>query len=171
MKKEVIVDIKKLNKFYIAIQLLSMLILMLVRIKLKPVLTLRAKWYMVTYILFIFFIHEVLHGIGFKFIGKAKWEDIKIGFHKKLIAPFCTCKDLVMTKNQYIGVTLLPNIVLSILTLLIMIKSDNLFWSFIAGYVIGSGAGDYYMVIEAMKYPDDARFQDHPTEPGFYIYY
>ena len=169
MKKEILIDMKKLNIYYIVIQLLSMVVLSLIDLKLKPFLIFRIRWYMVVYILFIFLIHEVLHGVGFKIIGKVPWKNIKIGFNKKFMAPFCTCKDLVMTKRQYIAVMLLPNVVLSLLTLIIMIKSNNLFWAFISGYVIGSGAGDYLMVIEALKCPEGVKFKEHPKQAGLYI--
>ncbi|MCF6463557.1 DUF3267 domain-containing protein [Clostridium sp. Cult1] len=118
-----------------------------------------------------FFIHEVLHGIGFKFIGRAKWKDIRIGFHRKLLAPYCSCRGLIMSRRQYIGIMLLPNIILSLVILIIIVNSYNLFWGFIAGYVLGSGAGDYYMAIKILKFSEEVRFEDHSAEAGFYVYY
>lgn len=52
---------------------------------------------------------------------------------------------------------------------MIMIKSRNLFWTLIAGLVIASGTGDYYMIYLVSKYPKGTKFMDHPTEPGFYV--
>lgn len=124
---------------------------------------------MILYIVSIVFAHEGLHGVGFRYIGKASWENINYGVYKYLM-PYCICKDLIMSKRQYIGIMLLPNIVLSGLTLVIMFKSYNLFWTLIAAFVISSGIGDYFMVAEVSKYTIGARFQDHPMKPGFYVY-
>lgn len=44
-----------------------------------------------------------------------------------------------------------------------------MFWSFVASFVISSGAGDYYMAYLVSKYKNNAEFVDHPTEPGFYV--
>ena len=172
MKKEIIFDIKKIRILSVILTILIAFILVLIRLNIeRPVFYFSIRWYMVIYIVFIVFAHEGLHGIGFRYIGKSPWENISYGIHRKYLTPYCVCRDSIMTKRQYLGVLLLPNIILSSITLIIMIKSYNLTWTLLATFVIVSGIGDYYMTIEVVKCPHETRFKDHPTEPGFYIYY
>ena len=172
MKKEIIFDIKKIRILSVILTILIAFILVLIRLNIeRPVFYFNIRWYMVIYIVFIVFAHEGLHGIGFRYIGKSPWENISYGIHRKYLTPYCVCRDSIMTKRQYLGVLLLPNIILSIITLIIMIKSYNLTWTLFATFVIVSGIGDYYMAIEVVKCSHETRFEDHTTEPGFYIYY
>mgnify|MGYP001396204197 CR=1 FL=1 len=172
MKKEIIFDIKKIRILSVILTILIAFILVLIRLNIeRPVFYFSIRWHMIIYIVFIVFAHEGFHGIGFRYIGKSPWKNISYGIHRKYLTPYCVCRDSIMTKRQYLGVLLLPNIILSIITLIIMIKSYNLTWTLFATFVIVSGVGDYYMAIEAMKCPEGVRFKDHPTEPGFYIYY
>lgn len=170
MREEIIISRGRIIIVNIVLPLLLMLIFGLIMIRTKPILFLGADWIIGIYTVFVFLIHEVLHGLGFKIIGKAEWKDIKFVYNKKYFAPYCICKDLKLSKSQYIWIMLLPNIILSLLTLGIMVGSYNLIWAIMMGYVVGCGAGDYYMVLKAIKYPKEIKFQNHPIEAGFFIY-
>ena len=170
MREEIIISRGKIIIVNIVLPLLLMFLFGLIMIRTKPIVFFGIDWIIVIYTLFVFLIHEVLHGLGFKIIGKAEWKDIKFVFNKKNFAPYCICKDLILSKRQYIWIMLLPNIILSLLTLGIMVGSYNLIWAIMMGYVVGCGAGDYYMVVKAMKYPNGMKFQNHPSEAGFFIY-
>lgn len=171
MKKEIIVDIRKLNSIFIILVLSISIILILFRVKLRPVTTNEVNWYMAIYGVFIIIAHEGLHGIGFRYIGNAPWENINLGFNKEVFAPYCTCSDLVLKRNQYIAIVLLPNIVLNLLTLLVIIGSNNLFWAIVGGFIFASGASDFYMAAKVLNYPKEAKFQDHPLDNGCYVFY
>jgi len=172
MKKEIIFGIKKIRILSVILTILIAFILVLIRLNIeRPVFYFNIRWYMVIYIVFIVFAHEGLHGIGFRYIGKLPWKNISYGIHRKYLTPYCVCRDSIMTKIQYLGVLLLPNIILSSITLIIMIRSYNLTWTLLSTFVIASGVGDYYMAIEVIKCPRETRFEDYLTEPGFYIYY
>lgn len=172
MKKEIIFDIKKIRILSVILTILIAFILVLIRLNIeRPVFYFNIRWYMVIYIVFIVFAHEGLHGIGFRYIGKSPWENISYGIHRQYLTPYCVCKDSIMTKRQYLGVLLLPNIILSSITLMIMIKSYNLIWTLLATFVIASGVGDYYIAIDVFKHSKGTKFHDHPSQPGFYILY
>lgn len=172
MKKEIIFDIKKIRILSVILTILIAFILVIIRLNIeRPVFYFNIRWYMVIYIVFIVFAHEGLHGIGFRYIGKSAWENISYGIHRKYLTPYCVCRDSIMTKRQYLGVLLLPNVILSIITLIIMIKSYNLTWTLFATFVIVSGVGDYYMAVNVLKYPKSIKLQDHSREIGFYIFF
>lgn len=168
--EEIILSRKKLNVISVILPLLMMILFTFIMIITKPVLYLEITWSLLIYVVMIFLIHEVLHGLGFKVIGKAEWINIKLTFNKKNFAPYCVCKDLILSKGQYIWIMLFPNIILSLLTLVILIKTNNIFWAIVMGYVVGCGTGDYYMVSLAMKYDKKIKFKNHPSEMGFFTY-
>lgn len=171
MGKTVYLDMKKATKLAIFIFIIITALLMYIKIKYQGIrLVLEIKLHIFIYLILFIFAHEVLHGVGFKIFCKAPWQNIKYGFHKEYRVPYCTCRDLMHKRTNFIGVLLLPTIVLGIITLIITYYSKNLLWIFITAYVFSGGSGDIYMAFDVMKYSKSYKFTDHPTEPGYIVY-
>mgnify|MGYP000956184981 CR=1 FL=1 len=171
MGKEVILDIKAASKLAIFLQLFVTFILALFKMIFQnDGLFFKFTLNILIYSILFIFVHEFLHGIGFKIFCNAPWKDIRYGFDKRYFTPYCSCKDLITKRNKFISVILLPTIIAGIITLIITYLSKNLFWTLVAGFVFSGGAGDIYMVYEISKYPSTYKFMDHPSEPGYIVY-
>jgi hypothetical protein len=171
MPKEIIIDLRPVSKLAVILQLAVTLIAIVFKIVLQNSdLAFKFRIHILLYIILFIFAHELLHGIGFRYIGGAPWKDIRYGFNKKYLTPFCTCKDLIMERNRFIGVILLPTIILGIGTSIITFYSSNLFWTLVLGYIFFGGSGDIYMAYDILKYSKTYKFMDHPTEPGYIVY-
>lgn len=170
MGKEVILDLKAASKVGIYLQVFVTFILILFKMIFQNSgLFFKFTLGILIYSIVFIFAHELLHGIGFKIFCNAPWKDIRYGFDKRYFTPYCSC-NLVIDRNRFIGVILLPTIIIGIITLIITYYSRNLFWTLTAGFVFSGGAGDIYMVYEISKYPNICKFKDHPSEPGFIVY-
>ncbi|MCF6466328.1 DUF3267 domain-containing protein [Clostridium sp. Cult2] len=169
MKKEVIINIKKVNIICIILFFTSFALLAIFQISLHTEYYFKPSWIALVYIILVIPAHEGLHAIGFMLLSKAPKVNIKFGLHKKYFMPYCHCSNFENTKFGYISSMLLPNIILTIITIAIIFFTSNIYWSLVSSFVVSSGAGDYYMAYLVLKYPNTERFIDHPTEPGFYV--
>ena len=171
MPKEIIIDLRPVGKLAIILQVVITLVAIVFKVVFQNGdLAFKFRTHIVLYIILFIFTHEMLHGIGFRYICGASWKNIRYGFNKKYLTPFCSCKDLVTERNKFIGVIMLPTIILGISTTIITYYSNNLFWTIVLGYVFSGGGGDIYMAYLIFKYPKTYKFMDHPIEPGYFVY-
>lgn len=171
MPKEIIIDLRPVSKLAIILQVAIALVAIVFKIVFQNgELAFKFRIHIILYTILFIFAHELLHGIGFRYICGASWKNIRYGFIKKYLTPYCTCKDLVTERNRFIGVILLPTIILGIVTAIITYYSNNLFWTIVWGYVFSGGAGDIYMAYDIFKYPKIYKFMDHPSELGYIVY-
>lgn len=171
MPKEIIIDLRPVSKLAIILQVVITVVAILFKIVFQNGnLAFKFRIHIILYTILFIFTHESLHGIGFRYICGAPWRDIRYGFNKKYLTPYCTCKDLVTERNRFIAVILLPTIILGIATTIITFYTNNLFWTIVLGYVFSGGSGDIYMANDIFKYPRTYKFMDHPIEPGYIVY-
>lgn len=171
MGKTVYLNIKKVSRIAIFMLVIITVLLMYLKIKYQVIgLFFKFKIHIIIYVILFIFAHELLHGVGFKIICNAPWENIRYGFDKKHKVPYCSCKDLIHERNKFVAVILLPTIIMGIVTLIITYYSMNLLWTYISAYVFAGGMGDIYMAYDVMKYPKNYKFIDHPSEPGYIVY-
>jgi len=169
MKKEVVINIIWSNILSAWIFIFISVASILFQESINSNVFLNVSWLRIVYIFAIIVLHEYLHSLGFRYFAKAPKKNIKFGFNKKYLAPYCSCNDFEMDKMGYLYSIFLPNIVLSLSVLMLVILSKNLFWSIFLGFVVSAGAGDYYMAYLVSKYDKNVKFIDHPTKPGFFV--
>lgn len=169
MKKEIIIDMKKVGILKIVILIITFIVLAMFQMWLYQECYFKFNWLSLIYIILVIPLHEGLHAVGFLLLSKAPRDSVKFGFHKEYLAPYCHCSNFENTKFGYISSMLLPNIILTIVSIVILLFTSNIYWSLVAGFVISSGAGDYYMAYLVSKYSKGIKFIDHPTEPGFFV--
>lgn len=171
MARTIYLDMKKARILALLILVPITAILMYLKIKHQVIgLYFKIEIHILIYMILSIFVHELLHGIGFRIFCKAPWENIKFGFSKKHKVPYCSCRDLTHDRNKFIGVILLPTIIIGIITLIISYFSQNLLWTYVVAFTISGGSGDIYMTYDVLKHSKDYKFIDHPTEPGYIVY-
>jgi hypothetical protein len=110
-------------------------------------------------------LHEVLHAIGFRLLGQAPREAIRIGFQRRTLTPFASCSAPVRA-SAYRAAALLPGAVLGVLPVL-------------TGWLLGSGTlvlygwamlavagGDLAAVWAIRDVPGPVLVLDHPQRVG-----
>ena len=166
--KEIIIDLRKINKTYLISFLTTIVvaILMLI-IKTSPI-YFKWRWIVLLFIVAVIILHEAIHAIGFILFAKVPLNKVKFGFHRQYYVPYCSAEG-IMSKFGYIAALLLPNIVLGSIGIISLYFTNNAIWSIFVAWLIASGSGDYYMLILVSKYNRYTRFIDHPSEPGFFV--
>jgi hypothetical protein len=110
-------------------------------------------------------LHEMLHAVGFRLLGGAPREAIRIGFQRRTLTPFASCSAPIPAK-AYRAAALLPGAVLGLLPA-------------ITGWLLGSGTlvlygwamlavagGDLAAVWAIRDVPGGVLVLDHPQRVG-----
>jgi len=110
-------------------------------------------------------LHEILHAVGFRLLGRAPREAIRIGFQRRTLTPFASCSAPVRA-SAYRAAALLPGAVLGVLPVL-------------TGWLLGSGTlvlygwamlavagGDLAAVWAIRDVPGRVLVLDHPQRVG-----
>lgn len=167
--KEVLASRNKINILLLVLTFVASIIGVKLQRLIRGNIYLNFNLVQLIYVVVSIVLHELLHAVGHIFISGAPRESIEFGFNIKHMAAYCYCNNFEISKSGYIKSLLLPNVFLTLITLIILFFTDNILWSIIFGLMFSSGAGDYYMVYLLSKYKNNAKFIDHPSLPGFYV--
>lgn len=129
---------------------------------------------MVMLVLFIISmpIHEWIHGFTWGLFAEKGMDDIEYGVIWQMLTPYCTCK-APLKKHQYILGSMMPTIVLGVLTAFVGICINSFFVVIIGCYNIFAGGGDFNIIIRLLRYKTENKnviFMDHPTELGLAVF-
>ena len=108
---------------------------------------------MLSIIMFILF-HEYLHGIGFRIDREVIKKDIKFGFSKKLMAPYCVCKKPNKITSTRISL-MLPIFVICFPMFIAGLIIDNVGLLFFASFCLSGSSGDIYYLWKLRKEQKD----------------
>lgn len=114
-------------------------------------------------------VHEFIHGIVGAFYAKNGFRSIKIGFNKKILTPYCHCKEMLKLKH-YILMSIMPCIILGVFPLILGLLIGNI-WLLFFGFVFVIAAGrDVYVTKLLWKEDWELWVLDDPKELGCHIY-
>ena len=113
------------------------------------------------------FIHEVLHGIGFKVFGHAKSENINYGIALEKGIMYATCKEEIDKKGLLISM-ILPFLVLTILLGIIGIILNNHILLVVALYNLFGSSLDICAFIDLLKLKN-IKYKDLDDNFGFIL--
>ncbi|HEX6384259.1 MAG TPA: alpha/beta fold hydrolase, partial [Anaerolineae bacterium] len=109
--------------------------------------------------------HELLHAIGFVYLGKVRWSAVKFGFSWKGLAPYAHCRQ-PLAAAAYRASGLLPGVVLGLIPGLIGVVTGSR-WLVLWGTIMLIAAGGDLAVWWAIRsVPTDALVLDHPIKAG-----
>lgn len=124
-------------------------------------------FYLTYFILII--LHELLHILGFVYIGRGKWKDVKMGVLWKSLTPYAHCSSTMSIKAYKIS-GLMPLWILGILPMVYgFLLGEGAFVFYGALLTIGAG-GDILMYLKVKCFPESATVKDSPTEIGCDIF-
>ncbi len=140
-----------------------------------PVITingiLKLSLFMIAFIAMVIF-HELVHGMSWSVYAKNGWKDIRFGFMKQYLTPYCTCLS-PLSRGQYILGALNPLIYLGIFPMVVGILTGSANILFIGILMADAAAGDIMIVWKLLRYKSDAFdviYMDHPTQAGGVIF-
>jgi hypothetical protein len=112
-----------------------------------------------------FYLHELLHGLGFVLVGRVPRSEVKIGFSRKALSPYAHCP-VAMTASAYKVALVLPGFLLGVVPALIGIGL-GVGWLTMYGMMMAVAAlGDAQIAWLMRRLPGSTRVIDHPEEAG-----
>lgn len=109
--------------------------------------------------------HELLHGLGWMFYAKKRWQSIKFGINWKFLTPYCHCNEPLRLSAYRFG-SLLPGIVLGIIPSALAMIIGNL-WLLAFGFFFTFAAGGDFLMLWLLRHEKSSNFiQDHPEKIG-----
>lgn len=119
-------------------------------------------------LILMFILHEVLHAVGFRFLGRAKSKNITYGVNLEKGVFYCTCKEEISKKGILISLCL-PFIIISLIGgILGIIFSINTL-IFLAFYNFFGACFDILAFIDILRLPSDIKYKDLDDEMGFIL--
>ncbi len=120
-------------------------------------------------LIFGIILHELIHGIFWALFAKRGFRSVKLGILKQYLTPYCHSKEPLKVW-QYIVGAVMPAIFLGLLPLAYALVAGNLGWLFFGIFFTAAAGGDFLMMRLLMKEKMNDWVQDHPSEPGFYMF-
>ena len=114
--------------------------------------------------------HEGLHGLCAMLFGKAKKEDLKIGFSRKRGLFYCHCKKDVSV-GAYRVMLIVPIVVTGIIPFVVCLFVGGLPLSAAFAMLTAGGMGDLAMLWNTRKETKNAMIRDHEDRMAFYAVY
>lgn len=114
------------------------------------------------------FLHEILHSIGFMFLGKVKWKNVVYGAELEKGIFYCMCKQEISKANIIISL-LFPLILIGIVTYIIGLSINNDLLILLSIFNISGAVGDIAMLIDIVRMPNDIKYLDLDDTTSFTI--
>jgi hypothetical protein len=110
-------------------------------------------------------LHEILHAVGFRLLGQAPREAIRIGFQRRTLTPFASCSTPVRA-NAYRSAALLPGAVLGLVPVLAGCLAGNATMVLYGWVMLAVAGGDLAAVWAIRDVPGEVLVLDHPQRVG-----
>jgi hypothetical protein len=113
-------------------------------------------------------VHELIHALGFRFLGKIPWSQIRFGFEKKIIA-FYANPVFPLARDAYFWSGALPGLTIGLIPLILgfLLKSMPLAF---AGFVsLASSTGDAFIIWKLRKVAGHESIYEHREQTVFSI--
>ncbi|TMW71392.1 DUF3267 domain-containing protein [Alteribacter natronophilus] len=124
-------------------------------------------WMALTVIVF-FFLHELLHALGYIVAGKVKPGDVKLGVMWKSVTPYAHCR-VPIRAGAYRFAVMLP-VVLGVGPLAYAFLTGSHFWMMVGTILLVGSIGDWLIIRSIEEFERDALVEDHPSEIGCRVY-
>ncbi|NJN54793.1 MAG: DUF3267 domain-containing protein [Anaerolineae bacterium] len=137
---------------------------------LAPIFDSGLRGFLITLALFFggIVLHEWLHALGFRLVGKVPANSIQYGFNWKGLAPYAHCH-APMRARAYRFAVALPGLALGVLPALVGLVA-GVWWLVVWGaLMLISAGGDLAVLLVVRHVPGEALVQDHPTMVGCHV--
>ena len=127
------------------------------------------RWMFLGSLVLLVVVHEALHAFAAMQWGDVPFSSIQFGLKWKWLVPYCHCAS-PLRMGVYRIFVLLPLAVTTPVAGLVLWLAPS-FWSLLLFSIAFSAcAGDVQMYFKVQDFRSDLWVQDHPSEPGCYIW-
>jgi hypothetical protein len=128
-------------------------------------LSLPSLWLSIPILLLGIVVHELIHALGFIFVGKVPRKAVKIGIYWKALAPYAHCRE-PMTAFAYRISVMLPGLLLGVVPGILGV-AVGFGWLVLWGAAMTVAAGgDLAVLLAVRSVPGEALVRDHPSQVG-----
>ncbi|WP_026690900.1 DUF3267 domain-containing protein [Alteribacter aurantiacus] len=113
-------------------------------------------------------IHELIHALGYVYVGKARWTDVKFGILWKQLMPYAHCK--VPMRIEHYRIAVLAPIVLGVAPLGYAFLFGNYLFFMVGTIMTLTSLGDVLIIRSLRTYQKGVYVQDHESQIGCMIY-
>jgi hypothetical protein len=110
-------------------------------------------------------LHEALHALGFRFLGGAPREAVRVGFQRRTLTPYASCSTPVRA-NAYRATALLPGAVLGAGPVIAAWVSGSAMPLLYGWAMLAVAGGDLAAVWAIRDVPSGVLCLDHPERVG-----
>lgn len=121
---------------------------------------------------FLFFVHELIHGITWSVFAKEHWRAISFGFVAKYMTPYC-CYNQPLRKGEYLAGAIMTVVVLGIVPSVIAIFTGSVTTLLMGALMVLCGGGDLTIVLKLLRFHSakkEVRSLDHPYQAGLVVF-
>ncbi len=122
-------------------------------------------WVVVPLFIGSILVHELLHVVGYRWVGKVDKTAVLLGMNWKLLTPYAHCK-APLTARAYRLSVILPGLLLGVLPGLIGLLLGSSFWVVWAALMLVTAGGDAAILWAVRDVPAETLVLDHPTRAG-----
>ena len=127
------------------------------------------RWMLIGSVVLLIAVHEALHAVAALQWGKVPFNSIRFGANWKFAAFYCHC-DRPLTIRVHRIVLIFPLIVTTLAAGLLF-WLDPAIWSLLLfSGTVSVCSGDIMIFLKLRRYGKDALIQDHPSEPGCFVW-
>ena len=114
------------------------------------------------------FLHELIHGVAWAFLGKKSLNTIRYGMNWKVLSPYAHCQEPLLVRVYRLG-GILPGIILGFIPAMIGILS-GISWIFLYGLIFTVAAGGDMVVLWLLRHENSHDWVlDHESRAGCYL--
>ena len=125
-----------------------------------------AVWWTAVLIFFLSIIaHELLHAVGYIWVGGVPRTAVKFGFSWRGLAPYAHCYE-PMTARAYRTAVSLPGLILGLLPGIIGLLIGSFWLTLFGAIMVMTAGGDLAVLLAIRHLPPTAIVRDHPTRVG-----
>lgn len=115
-------------------------------------------------------VHELLHGLGWRYFAGVPWEQIHFGVQWKVLTPYAH-SSARMPLRPYRRAILLPGLLLGLIPALLGVFNGSVLLLGFGAFFTATAGGDFLILWMLRRVPAGAHVQDHPTLVGATVYY
>lgn len=113
-------------------------------------------------------LHELIHALTWRLVGRKSWSAIKFGFHWRTLTPYTHLREPLPVRVYRIG-TWMPGFLTGVVPAVYGLVSGNVWITFLGGAFIGAAGGDTLVLWLLRGVEKTALVEDHPTQVGCYV--
>ena len=110
-------------------------------------------------------VHELLHAVGYVWVGGVPRTAVKFGFSWRGLAPYAHCHE-PMTARAYRTAVMLPGLILGLLPAVLGLIIGSFGLTIFGAIMVMAAGGDLAVLLAIRDVPPTAIVRDHPTKVG-----